>query len=357
MTTIMGFQDVSEIVEKGLPKLTDSSIEAQRVVYKESKKKDYNAIFLLYQCVDEAHFEKISEVGSPKEAWEICKKSNEGVKQLKKVRLQTMRRQYELMQMELGERIAEFFNRIISYTNAMKVSESKKIEELKIVDLQGSLEAHEQRFIERSMEKSADQALQAYTSRRGGYDNKWGQRSRGRGKEQKMGNFRYPQFSDQERSDSDKVEQSSRSGGYQRWQGNKKKVDKKKLKCFNCDKIGHFSNECQSNPSHGGNHSKHNNKVHLAKKESIESLDDEPVLLMMTTDYESSSDDRCLGQLVENGFLVQIHQGVLEIFDVANKKILRVPLAQNKNFQVSLRAIELIVYQLHPYQKTHGYGT
>ncbi|XP_019432815.1 PREDICTED: uncharacterized protein LOC109339758 [Lupinus angustifolius] len=133
MTTIMGFQDVSEIVEEGLPELIEASTDAQKAVYKECKKKDCKALFLLHQCVDEAHFEKISEARSGKEAWQILEKSNEGAEQLKKVRLQTMKRQYELMQMNSGERIVEFFNRVISHTNAMKAS-GEKIADQTIVE-------------------------------------------------------------------------------------------------------------------------------------------------------------------------------------------------------------------------------
>jgi len=46
--------------------------------------------FLLHQCVDAMHFEKIAGVATSKEAWQILEKCNEGVEQLKKVRLQTM---------------------------------------------------------------------------------------------------------------------------------------------------------------------------------------------------------------------------------------------------------------------------
>ncbi|XP_019441534.1 PREDICTED: uncharacterized protein LOC109346408 [Lupinus angustifolius] len=179
MLVIMGFQEVSEIVEDGIPDTADLTTEVQRVLYKESKMKDCQAMFLLHQCVDEAHFKKIAKARSAKEAWEILEKRNEGAEQLKKVRLQTMKRQYEFMQMEPSERITQYFNRVTSHTNATKangekmtdqiivekilrtlspkfdhivvvIEESKKIDEMKIVDLQGSLEAHEQRILERS---------------------------------------------------------------------------------------------------------------------------------------------------------------------------------------------------------------
>ena len=151
---------------------------------------------MIHQCVDDAHFEKITGVATSQEAWKILEKCKEGAEQLKKVKLQMMRRQYELMQMENNKKIADFFNRIITHTNAMKncgekisnqtivekilrtlnpkfdhivvaIEESKKIGEITIEELQGSLEAHEQRLIERKTEKPGDhQALQAHTLKR-----------------------------------------------------------------------------------------------------------------------------------------------------------------------------------------------
>jgi len=48
------------------------------------------------------------------------------------------------------------------------MEESGKIESLKIEELQGSLEANEQRLNERTTERHTDQALQAQTHKRGG---------------------------------------------------------------------------------------------------------------------------------------------------------------------------------------------
>ena len=114
------------------------------------------------------HFEKIAGVATSKEAWQILEKCNEGVEQLKKVRLQTMWWQYEFMQMENNEKITQFFNRIISHTNVMinygekitdqtivekilrtlnpkfdhivvAIEESKKLKDLKVEELQDSI--------------------------------------------------------------------------------------------------------------------------------------------------------------------------------------------------------------------------
>ncbi|XP_019423097.1 PREDICTED: uncharacterized protein LOC109332575 [Lupinus angustifolius] len=194
----MGFQELEEIVEEGYPELDSEATDSQRLVHKENRKKDCRAMCLIHQCVDEAHFEKIAAAKSSQEAWQILEKCNKGAEQLKKVGLQAMRRQYELMQMDVNERVAQFFNRIINHTNQMKacgevindqtiiekilrtltpnfdhivvaIEESKRLEELKLEELQGSLEAHEQRLVERSYDKSINQALQAQMSKRGGY--------------------------------------------------------------------------------------------------------------------------------------------------------------------------------------------
>ncbi|XP_019442341.1 PREDICTED: uncharacterized protein LOC109347064 [Lupinus angustifolius] len=167
MKAIMRFQEIDDIVEVGFYHIEADATKSQQQVYRENKRKDCKAMCLLHQCVVEAHFEKISVAKSSQEAWQILEKCNKGAEQLKKVRLQTLRRQYELMQMDLNERVGQFCNRIINHTNQMKacgevmadqtiaekilrtltpsfdhvvvaIEESKKSEELKLEELQGS---------------------------------------------------------------------------------------------------------------------------------------------------------------------------------------------------------------------------
>ncbi|XP_019416922.1 PREDICTED: uncharacterized protein LOC109328099 [Lupinus angustifolius] len=88
--------------------------------YREAKKRDCKAIFLIHQCLDRANYEKISAAYCSKEAWEILEKSYSGEVKVKKVRLQTLRRQYELLQMDEQETIAEYLTRICGLINLMK---------------------------------------------------------------------------------------------------------------------------------------------------------------------------------------------------------------------------------------------
>ena len=92
MKVIFGYQGVTEVVEGGVSRAAASSpTEAQKEAHNELKRKDCKALFLIHQCVDNAHFEKIEGAKSSREAWKIHKKGNAGAEQLKKVKLQTMR--------------------------------------------------------------------------------------------------------------------------------------------------------------------------------------------------------------------------------------------------------------------------
>lgn len=166
---------IAEIVSTGLQELEENPTDAQRAAHRDAKKKDCKALFIIHQCVDPDNFEKIVSVSTAKEAWDILDKYYAGADKLKKVKLQTLRRQYELLQMNDQESVAEFFIRLLSVTNQMKscgeqltnlmivekvmrtltprfdhivvaIEESKDMAEIKVEELQASLEAHEIRL-------------------------------------------------------------------------------------------------------------------------------------------------------------------------------------------------------------------
>lgn len=61
--------------------------------------------------MDNANFEKISGAKSANEAWDILQKSYGGAAKVKKpVRLQSLRRQYELLSMKDQESVADYLN-------------------------------------------------------------------------------------------------------------------------------------------------------------------------------------------------------------------------------------------------------
>ncbi|XP_019425081.1 PREDICTED: uncharacterized protein LOC109333958 [Lupinus angustifolius] len=65
------------------------------------------------------------------------------------------------------------------------IEESGKVERMKVEELQGSLEAHEQRMNERGADRSSHQALQAQTFKKGPQFAKIFNKNRGKGLEQR----------------------------------------------------------------------------------------------------------------------------------------------------------------------------
>ncbi|WVZ15560.1 hypothetical protein V8G54_013126 [Vigna mungo] len=153
---------------------------------KDFKEKDNKALLIIHQCVDDTNFEKIHNAVSAREAWNILVRCHSGGEKVKKVRLQTLRRQYEHMKMEDNDRVSDFFNRLIIVANQMKacgdkitdamimekilrsmpaafdhivvtIEETRDMEKLKIEELQSTFEAHEMR--QNGRLKRDDQAL------------------------------------------------------------------------------------------------------------------------------------------------------------------------------------------------------
>ncbi|PNX73884.1 F-box protein [Trifolium pratense] len=201
MKSLFGAQEVSEIVQNGYEELGANSTEAQRETYRDAKKKDCKALFYIQQNVDSQHFEKIAKATKSKEAWDILEGYHTGGDKVKKVKLQAYRRQYESLQMD--------------------------------EDQKSSLEAHEIMVVNRGSERSNQQALQAQTSK----------------KECNSKNFKKGKDSwvNGDKSKVDDKPESSKGGGFVKNQNKKKRdFDKSKVKCYNCEKYGHFAEECWS---------------------------------------------------------------------------------------------------------------
>ena len=112
MKVIFGMQDVLDIIMAGLQELEKDAGEAQKRMFRESKKLDYKAIFLIHQCMDPQKFAKIVSATSAKQAWDILAKVYVGSERLKRVKMQTLKRQFELLQMKEKEGVAEYLNRV-----------------------------------------------------------------------------------------------------------------------------------------------------------------------------------------------------------------------------------------------------
>ncbi|XP_057453169.1 uncharacterized protein LOC130745035 [Lotus japonicus] len=254
MEVIFGFQEVLEYVTSGYDPLPANPTAEQTEAH-----------------LNPANFEKIAAAKTSKEAWDILNKSYDGVAKLKKVKLQTLRRQYEALRMEKAETISKFFTRLQTLTNQMKtngeaitdlilvekvlrsltskfdhivttIEESKDLEAMKIDELQGSLEAHEMRLNLRDNERDTEQALYA----RGNSNKKnWNDKGKSfKGKSWK-GKDSGQSSSHEEDTDS-KRKWDSKDKGQDKEKAKKGKSKKKDVQCYACKKLGHYSYECKS---------------------------------------------------------------------------------------------------------------
>jgi len=198
-------------------------------------------------------FEKIGDSDRSKEAWDTLVKYFSRDDKVKKIRLQSLRRKYELLQMKKEEKIEDYFSSVLAITNQMKIcgetlsdksvmekilrnlpsqfdqlvitiEKTKDLNEVKIEELQGALEAHEMKITGRKEEKDEEQELLARFKQEEFKKEFW--------KKKKGKNYQ---------KHGDKPESSKSRGESSKNQG--KNFDKKKVQCFNCEKYGHYASE------------------------------------------------------------------------------------------------------------------
>ncbi|GKU98369.1 hypothetical protein SLEP1_g11381 [Rubroshorea leprosula] len=221
----------------------------------------------------------IEDAATSKQAWDTLMTAYKGAEKVKKVKLQTLRHQYELLQMEFSEPVATYINRVLALTNKSKVygeeySEQAKVEkilrtltpkfehivaaieeahdlsQMTVDELSGSLEAHEQRMNGKQIEKPIEQAFQSEVSIQGDQGGETsrkhgGSRGRGRGRGFYFNRGRGVGGNDQEKSNFG-YQQNSRGHGRGRGRGRGKgRYDKSNVECYNCHKYGHYSSECR----------------------------------------------------------------------------------------------------------------
>nr|KYP38574.1 Retrovirus-related Pol polyprotein from transposon TNT 1-94 [Cajanus cajan] len=216
MVALLGAHDVWEVVEKGHtePENVESLSQAQKDSLRDSRKRDKKALCLIYQGLDEDTFEKISGVKTAKEAWEKLKISYKGADQVKKVRLQTLRGEFEALHMKEGELVSDYFSRVLTVTNNLKRN-GEKLDDVRIMEkILRSLDPKFEHIVTITEETKDLEAMsiEQLLGRRPNNNNQRGESSnRGRGRGNP--NSRY---------------------------------DKSRIKCYNCNKFGHYASECRA---------------------------------------------------------------------------------------------------------------
>lgn len=89
-------------------------------IHKEKKNKCYKVKYSRQATSNTANFDKISHIEYAKETYDILIKYYKGGDKVNGVKLQSLRRQYELLQMEMNENITTYASNIQGLVHTMK---------------------------------------------------------------------------------------------------------------------------------------------------------------------------------------------------------------------------------------------
>ena len=191
METYFSSQDLWDIVEEGftIPADTSALNASQEKELKKNKQKNSKALFTLQQAVTDPIFPRIMGAKTAKEAWNTLQEEFQGSVKVRAVKLQSLRRDFELLKMKESETVKDYYSKVKEIVNQMRafgedildkkivekilitmpqkfdpivttIEEIKDLSTLSETELVGSLEAYEQRLY-RHKEDTIENAFQS----------------------------------------------------------------------------------------------------------------------------------------------------------------------------------------------------
>ncbi|KAG7544127.1 GAG-pre-integrase domain [Arabidopsis thaliana x Arabidopsis arenosa] len=235
MENLLRSKEYFGVVQKGVtePTSEETLSEVEKKALAEARLKDLKAKNYLFSAIDKSILKTITLKDTSKQLWDSMKTKYQGNSRVKRAQLQTLRRNFELLEMKNGETISDYFSRVMVVANDMRncgddmqdvkivekilrtlsesfnyivcsIEESKDIDNLSVDSLQSSLLVHEQKM-KKTNKGVEDHVLNVSYGDRNG-------RGRGRGTGQGRGRGR--------------------------------SFNKATVECFKCHKLGHFQYEC-----------------------------------------------------------------------------------------------------------------
>uniref|UniRef100_A0A251SDS7 Putative zinc finger, CCHC-type n=1 Tax=Helianthus annuus TaxID=4232 RepID=A0A251SDS7_HELAN len=265
------------IVEDGYQELGNNPTNEANTAYRESIKRDKRALHIIFQSVSDTVFERIAMANSSKEAWNILHKSYRGENRVKTVRLQTLRCEFDALNMKDGESVEGYFNRITLIVNQLRMNE-EKISEQRIVEkiLRSMTRKFESVVITveetKNLEDVSTEELMGILQSH----------------ELRMKRYEDPPIEHAfqiQNANQDKFRQN-RNSGVGRGRGRFRDRYLSSIRCYNCQKLGHIAKFCKQKEENG---STDNMLIHQEDEPDGKETDDS--MFMILNMEETVNDD------------------------------------------------------------------
>ncbi|KAK9076273.1 hypothetical protein SSX86_004606 [Deinandra increscens subsp. villosa] len=256
------------------------------------EKKSKMARAYIFQAIPEEILLQVAKKKTAKEVWDSLKTRFVGAERVQKARLHTLKSEFEALRMKEGETIDEYAGKLsgmISKYNGVgavlgdeelvrklldtvtdkfihlvaSMEQYSEVEKMPFEEAIGRLKAYEDRVKLRQGGSSMENSLlfskvEGSSSNKGNFKQNPG-RGRGFNNERGGKNGSRGRGSSRGRGGRGGSGSSHESGGW-----NQKPRDKKNIRCFNCQALGHYASECKSER-------KTEQEVHLTKEKEEES--------------------------------------------------------------------------------------
>jgi hypothetical protein len=122
MENFLRSKEMWELVEIGYTEVSGSmQTDGQQKKNDEMKLKDLKVKNYLFQAIDRTVLDTILKKDTAKNIWDAMKKKFEGNARVKRSHLQALRIEFETLEMRSGEGVTEYFSRVMTVANKMRI--------------------------------------------------------------------------------------------------------------------------------------------------------------------------------------------------------------------------------------------